>query len=324
MSEENSVVIAVGQSWNELGLEEKVLAPTGARLIDGRKLAADDPVWKEATGILLGTQYKLDAERLRAIAGGKLKGVIRYGIGYDNVDAKAATELGILVGIIRTYCIEEVSEHAVTCALALARGIAHWDRNIRAGQWRAGQRPPMRRLSKLAFGIIGYGLIGRMAALKAKTFFGRVLAYDPYAAPSAEDKAAGIEQMADVDALLKEVDIVSVHLPLIPSTRNLIGAERMKAMKNTAYIINVSRGGIVDEEALLEAVRAGTIAGAALDTFTKEPLPADHPLMGEPRILLSPHVAWLSDEAEVDLRRLAAEEIALILRGEKPSSPVTS
>jgi D-3-phosphoglycerate dehydrogenase / 2-oxoglutarate reductase len=324
MSEETPVVIAVGQSWNELGLEERVLAPTGAKLIDGRKLAADDPLWKEATGILLGTQYKLDADRLRAIAGGKLKGVIRYGIGYDNVDAKAATELGIDVGIIRTYCIEEVSEHAVTCALALARGLVHWDRNIRAGQWRAGQRPPMRRLSKLAFGIVGYGMIGRMAALKAKTFFGRVLAYDPYATPTAEDKAAGIEQMADVDSLLKEVDIVSVHLPLIPSTKNLIGAERMKLMKKTAYIINVSRGGIVDEEALIDAVRAGTVAGAALDTFTKEPLPADHPLIGEPKILLSPHVAWLSEEAEVDLRRLAAEEIILILRGEKPSSPVTS
>jgi len=324
MSDEKPVVIAVGQSWNELGLEEKILAPTGAKLIDGRKLAADDPLWKEAIGILLGTQHKLDADRLRAIAGGKLKGVVRYGIGYDNVDAKAATELGIDVGIIRTYCIEEVSEHAVTCALALARGLVHWDRNIRAGQWRAGPRPPMRRLSKLAFGIVGYGLIGRMAALKAKTFFGRVLAYDPFAAPTAEDKAAGIEQMADLDSLLKEVDIVSVHLPLIPSTKNLIGAERMKLMKKSAYIINVSRGGIVDEEALLDAVRAGTIAGAALDTFTKEPLPADHPLIGEPKILLSPHVAWLSEEAEVDLRRLAAEEIILILRGEKPSSPVTS
>jgi D-3-phosphoglycerate dehydrogenase / 2-oxoglutarate reductase len=324
MSQEKPVVIAVGQSWNELGLEEKILTAAGATLIDGRKLAADDPVWKEATGILLGTAYKLDAERLRAIAGGKLKGVIRYGIGYDNVDAAVATELGIDVGIIRTYCIEEVSEHAVTCALALARGLVHWDSNIRAGQWRAGPRPPMRRLSKLAFGIVGYGLIGRMAALKAKTFFGRVLAYDPYAAPTAEDKAAGIEQKADIDSLLKDVDIVSVHLPLIPSTKNLIGAERMKAMKKTAYIINVSRGGIVDETALLEAVRAGTIAGAALDTFTREPLPADHPLIGEPKILLSPHVAWLSEEAEVDLRRLAAEEITLVLRGEKPTAPVTS
>ncbi len=323
MTTNNPVVLVVGQSWNELGFEEKVLAGK-ATLVDGRKLAADDPVWKEATAILLGTQYKLDAERLKAIAGGNLKGVIRYGIGYDNVDAKAATELGIAVGIIRTYCIEEVSEHAVTSALALARGVVHWDRNIRAGQWRAGARPPMRRLSTLAFGVVGYGLIGRMAAQKAKTFFGRVLAYDPFAKPSAEDKAMGIEEIADVDTLLKQVDIVSVHLPLTPSTKNLIGAERMKTMKKTAHIINVSRGGIVDEEALLEAVRAGTIAGAALDTFTREPLPADHPLLGEPRILLSPHIAWLSDEAEIDLRRLAAEEALLILRGEKPSAPVTA
>jgi D-3-phosphoglycerate dehydrogenase len=319
----NPVVLAVGQSWNELGFEEKVLAGK-ATLVDGRKLDANDPVWKEATVILLGTQYKLDAERLKAIAGGKLKGVIRYGIGYDNVDAKAATELGIAVGIIRTYCIEEVSEHAVTLALTLARGVVHWDRNMRTGQWRAGARPPMRRLSKLTFGVVGYGMIGRMAAQKAKTFFGRVLAYDPYAKPTAEDKAMGIEEYADVDAVLNESDIVSVHLPLLPSTKNLISTERLKAMKKTAYVINVSRGGIVDEEAIVAAVQAGEVAGAALDTFTKEPLPADHPLLKEPKILVSPHIAWLSDEAEVDLRRLAAEEALLVINGEKPSAQVTS
>ena len=237
---------------------------------------------------------------------------------------KAATELGIAVGIIRTYCIEEVSEHAVTLALALARGVVHWDRNMRAGQWRAGQRPPMRRLSKLTFGVVGYGLIGRMAAQKAKTFFGRVLAYDPYAKPTAEDKAMGIEEFADVDALLKEADIVSVHLPLIPSTKNLIGAERMKAMKKTSYVINVSRGGIVDEEALVEAVRAGEIAGRGARHLHQGAAAGRPSAPGSRRSSLSPHIAWLSDEAEVDLRRLAAEEALLVLNGEKPSAQVTS
>jgi len=321
----NPVVIAIGQSWNELAIEKEVIDAAGATLIDGRQLAADDPIWKEAVVILLGTATKLDAARLAAIKeGGKLKGVIRYGIGYDNVDAKAATELGIDVGIIRTYCIDEVSEHAVTSGLALARGLFHWDRNIRAGQWRAGARPPMRRLSQLCFGVIGYGLIGRAAALKAKGLFGRVLVFDPVAKPSAEDIALGIEVAADVDSLLKEVDIVSVHLPLIPATKNLIDAKRMKTMKPTSYIVNVSRGGIVDEEALLEAVKDGTVAGAALDTFTKEPLPADHPLMAEQRIIISPHIAWLSTEAEYDLRRFAAEEAVLVLNGKKPSALVTA
>src|SRR5690606_23256044 len=124
------------------------------------------------------------------------------------------------------------------------------------------------------------------------------------------DKALGIQAAADLDSLLRDIDVVSVHLPLTPATQNLIDADKMMLMKKSAYIINVSRGGIVDEAALLDAVRAGTIAGGALDTFTREPLPADHPLIGEKRILLSPHVAWLSDEAEVDLRRLAAEDMA--------------
>ena len=324
MSEDKPVVIAIGQSWNDLKIEEKVLADAGAKLVDGRNLPADDPVWNNVTGILLGTGTRLDAGRLADLAKSGCKGVVRYGIGYDNVDAAAATDLGMVVAIVRNYCIDEVAEHAIACGLSLARGLSHWDRNIRAGAWRAGPRPSMRRLSELCFGIVGFGLIGRTAALKAKALFGRVLVYDPVVELSPEDRALGLESAASLDELLAAVDLVSVHLPLIPATRNLIGAEGMARMKPTAHVINVSRGGIVDEDALLDAVQNGRLAGAALDTFAKEPLPADHPLIGEPRILLSPHVAWLSDEAEVDLRRLASEEMTLILRGEKPTTPVTS
>jgi D-3-phosphoglycerate dehydrogenase / 2-oxoglutarate reductase len=324
MSDDRPVVVAIGQSWDDLLIEEKVLEKAGARIVDGRNLSADDPVWNDVDGVLLGTATKLDPQRLEELAKSGCKGIVRYGIGYDNVDAAAATELGMLVAIVRNYCVDEVAEHAVACGLTLARAIPHWDRNVRAGHWRAGERPSMRRLSELCFGVVGFGLIGRTAALKAKALFGRVQVYDPVAQPSEEDRALGLEAADSLDDLLATVDIVSVHLPLIPATRNLIGAEGMARMKPTAFVINVSRGGIVDEEALLDAVQNGKLAGAALDTFTKEPLAADHPLVGEERILLSPHIAWLSDEAAVDLRRLASEEMALILRGEKPTTPVTS
>jgi len=324
MGQDKPVVVAIGQSWNDLKIEEKVLAEAGADLIDGRDLPADDPVWAKVSGILLGTATRLDAARLADLAKAGCKGVVRFGIGYDNVDAKAATELGMTVAIVRNYCIDEVAEHAIACGLSLARGLSHWDRNIRSGAWRAGKRPNMHRLSELCFGIVGFGLIGRTAAHKARALFGRVLVYDPAVGLSDEDRASGLESAASLEDLLEQVDFVSVHLPLIPATRNLIDAAGMAHMKPTAYVINVSRGGIVDETALLDAVRNETLAGAALDTFSKEPLPADHPLIGEPRILLSPHVAWLSNEAEADLRRLASQEMALILRGEAPTTPVTA
>ena len=324
MSEDRPVVVAIGQSWDDLQIEEKVLEKSGAKIVDGRNLSADDPTWHNVDGVLLGTATSLDPERLAGLAKSGCKGIVRYGIGYDNVDAAAATELGMVVAIVRNYCVDEVAEHAVACGLSLARGLSHWDRNVRSGAWRAGTRPSMHRLSELCFGVVGFGLIGRTTAQKAKSLFGRVLVSDPLVQLTEEDRALGLEAADSLDDLLATVDIVSVHLPLIPATRNLIGAEGMGRMKPTAFVINVSRGGIVDEAALLEAVQSGKLAGAALDTFTKEPLSADHPLVGEPRILLSPHVAWLSDEAAVDLRRLASEEMALILSGEKPTTPVTS
>jgi len=324
MSEDRPVVVAIGQSWDDLQIEEKVLESSGATIVDGRNLAADDPAWDNVDGVLLGTATSLDPDRLADLARSGCKGIVRYGIGYDNVDAAAATELGMVVAIVRNYCVDEVAEHAVACGLSLARALPHWDRNVRSGAWRAGARPSMHRLSELSFGVVGFGLIGRTTALKAKGLFGRVQIYDPVVQLTEGDRALGLEAADDLNDLLATVDIVSVHLPLIPATRNLIDAKGMARMKPTAFVINVSRGGIVDEAALLDAVQNGKLAGAALDTFTKEPLAADHPLVSEPRILLSPHVAWLSDEAAVDLRRLASEEMALILRGEKPTTPVTS
>lgn len=321
---EDKLVVAIGQSWNDLRIEEEVLKNAGARIVDGREIPDDDPVWQKVDGVLLGTAIRVDQDLLVRLANAGCRGIVRYGIGYDNVDAAAATELGMVVAIVRNYCIDEVAEHAIACGLSLARALPHWDRNVRAGKWRAGERPSMRRLSELCFGIVGFGLIGREAALKANALFGRVRVFDPAVQPSADDRALGLEAAGSLDELLGTADILSVHLPLIPATKNLIAAKGLAQMKPTAFVINVSRGGIVDEAALLDAVQNGRLAGAALDTFTTEPLAADHPLINENKILLSPHVAWLSDEAAVDLRRLASEEMALILRGEEPTSPVTS
>lgn len=314
-------VIAIGQSWPDLDIEDAVLAEADVELIDGRKLAADHPNWRTASGVLLGTAHKLDRERIEQLAAAR--GVVRFGIGYDNVDVPAAEEHGIVVAIVRDYCINEVAEHALASALTLARGLPFWDRNIRAGQWRNGASPVMHRLSALSLGIVGYGLIGRALAEKARGLYGRVLVYDPVAVLSDDDRASGFVFLDNLDAMLEQADALSVHVPLIESTRGMIDAKAIARMKRTAYVINVSRGGIIDEAALLDAVRSGRLAGAALDTFVKEPISASDPLLGEPGILLSPHVAWLSREAEVSLRRRAAEEMAVILSGRLPSATVT-
>ena len=203
----------------------------------------------------------------------------------------------------------------------LARGLQHWDRNVREGQWRKGEKPRLRKLASLNFGIVGFGLIGRALADKARGLFGQILILDPYAAPTARTAPAATA-CDDLATMLRDADILSVHVPLTDGTRALIGAAELAQMKPSASIVNVSRGGIVDEAALLEAVKARRLFGAALDTFVGEPLDARSPLAGEPNIILSPHVAWLSEEAEIKLRVRASEEIVKILGGTEPSTPV--
>lgn len=316
----NPIVIAMGQTFPDLSVEQIELDRVGARIVDGRSLVADDPLWGKAAGILLGTAARLDAVALDRLSA--CKGVVRYGIGYDNVDVEAAHARNMVVAIVRNYCVAEVAEHALAFALSMARGLGHWDRNMRAGAWRGEQRPEMHRLSNLTYGVVGFGLIGREAASKALGLFGDVLVYDPAVTPTPDDRNAGFSFADDLASLLRIADVVTVHLPLVPATRGLINADNIVLMKSSAYLINVSRGGIIDELAALEAVRNETIAGAAFDTFEKEPVDVDHPFITEPRILLSPHAAWISEEAEYDLRRLAAADMARILMDEEPTSPV--
>lgn len=316
------LVVAIGQTWPDLAIEEQVLGPHGVRIIDGRGLSADDAVWTEAAGVLLGTAHKADGAFLRRLGNGR--GVVRYGIGYDNVDIAVADELGLVVAIVRDYCIDEVAEHAIASALSLARGLPHWDRSVRAGNWRGKDGPRLRRISNLYFGVIGFGLIGRVVAAKGAGLFGRVGIYDPWAAIGDDDRRLGYEFHSGLAALLDKVDVLTVHVPLTDATSGLIDGTAMRRMKRGSIIINVSRGGIVDEGALMAEVSSGHIGAAALDTFTREPLHADDPLAQVPNILLSPHVAWLSEESAVALRQRAAEEMALILDGRPPSAPVSA
>jgi len=253
---------------------------------------------------------------------GRCRIIARYGIGVDNVDVDAATRRGIVVTNVPDYCVQEVSDHALALLLACARKVADLDRRVRAGRWDARDAVPIRRLRGQVLGLVGFGKIPRLLAAKAQALGLTVLAFDPYVDAATCD-AHGVQKV-DLPTLLAAADFVSVHAPLTSQTRGLIGETELRAMKHTVYLINTARGPIVDETALVRALREGWIAGAALDVLETEPPGAQHPLLALPQVILTPHVAFYSEESLQELQRKAAEEVARVLTGEPPRYPVNA
>jgi D-3-phosphoglycerate dehydrogenase len=253
----------------------------------------------------------------------RCRAVVRYGIGVDNVDLEAATDRGIVVAHVLDFCTEEVSNHAIALLLALARGLPMLHQDTVASRWRREYASRLAPVHGQTLGIVGFGNIGRAVARKALAFGLRVLAHDPYCDPSTADEM-GVK-LIPLEELLAEADYVSLHTPLTPETRHLIGATELKAMKPTAILINTARGPVVDEPALVEALAKGEIAAAGLDVFEEEPLPADSPLCrlnerlpAGRQVLLTPHVASASPEAMRQLRQEVGRAAADVLRGRWP------
>jgi D-3-phosphoglycerate dehydrogenase len=242
--------------------------------------------------------------------------IARYGVGVDNVDLDAATDMGIAVAYVPDYCIEEVSNHALALLLGWARQLTRCDALLHAGKWGWEYAAQMQSVHQQRLGIVGAGRIGLALARKALALRMQVAAFDPQV-PAAALEAQGVRP-APLDALLAESDYVSVHTPLLPGTRHLIGAAELARMKPTAFLINTSRGAVIDEKALIEALGAGRIAGAGLDVFESEPLAADSPLRSLPNTILTPHVGAQSPLATERLRRQVGEEVLRALQGELP------
>ena len=251
-------------------------------------------------------------ERCRIIA--------RTGIGIDTIDLEAATAKGIVVTNVPEYCEDEVSDHAMALLLALARNVTRGNTQVHAGGWGHNEIKPIFRLRGRTVGLVGFGKIARLVAAKAQGFGLRVVAADPYVEP-ADAAALGVELVSFED-LLAQADFVSVHAPLTPATRNLIGAEALALMRPEAVVINTARGGLVDVAAVAEALDRGQIAGAGLDVLPDEPPAADLPLYGRPNVILTPHTAFYSEESMVDLQAKAAQQVALVLSGQAPVYPV--
>jgi D-3-phosphoglycerate dehydrogenase / 2-oxoglutarate reductase len=262
-----------------------------------------------AIGLIV--QYaSITGEVLRALPGCRVVG--RYGVGLDTIDLVTAAELSVRVVNVPDYCTDEVADHALGLILALTRGIVPLDRGVQRGVWDFRLAGRVRRPSSQRLGVIGLGRIGSALAQRARALGFEVVGTDPRGPGDSGVKAI------DLDTLLGTSDVISVHAPLDASTHHLIGSRTLALMKPTAILVNTSRGGLVDQDALVEALRAGRIAGAGLDVLEHEPIPADHPLIGLPNVVLTPHAAFYSEESLVEMKRKVSERVLAVLRDDRP------
>ena len=296
--------------------EKEELGRIGTELILAQIRKEEDliRVCKEADGLI--NQYAiLNRNVLGHLT--KCKVVARYGVGVDSIDLKAATDLGIIVANVPDYCIDEVASHAVAMLLTLIRKTVFFDRKVKSSQWDFRQGPPIHRIQGKTLGLIGCGKIGFEVAKRMSAFGVKVITFDPYL----EKVSEGIE-LEDFDTVLKESDFISIHCPLNDSTRHLIGDEALKKMEKKPMIINTSRGPIVDEKALIQALEQGLISGAGLDVLEKEPPDDQNSLLKMENVILSPHVGFYSEESISELKRRTAKNVADVLRGKRPASVV--
>jgi D-3-phosphoglycerate dehydrogenase len=313
-------VIAVTDSvFPSLDLAMAALARLDPEMRMAKSAAAADilAVARDADAILV-TYAKLPAELLRQLQ--RCKAIGRFGLGVDNIDTKAAAELGITVSYVPDYCMHEVSDHAMALLLALARKIPFSNTLVQSGRWEMPAVAPLRRITGQVLGLVGFGNIPRALAPKAKAFGYEVIAYDPYAG-SDVFAGCGVEAVS-FETLLARADAISVHAPLTPATRGLIDAAAFARMKQGAVIVNTARGPLIDEPALVAALDSGQLGGAALDVVATEPLPKDSALLGRPNVILTPHTAFYSVEALEELQTKCAADVARVLSGQPPVYPV--
>ena len=296
--------------------EKEEFGRVGADLILAQVQEVKDLIraCREADGLL--NQYALLTRRVLENLP-KCRVIARYGVGVDSVDLKAATDFGIIIANVPDYCIDEVANQTISMILTLIRKTAFFDRKVKSGQWDFHLGIPIYRTRGKTMGLIGCGKIGLEVAKRISAFGVRVIAFDPYIEKAHE----GIE-LKDLDTVLKESDFISVHCPLNESTRHLIGDEAFKKIEKKPILINTSRGPIIDEKALIQALKEGIISGAGLDVLEKEPPDPQNPLLKMDNVILSPHVSFYSVESISELKRRTAENVSAVLLGKWPKSVV--
>jgi D-3-phosphoglycerate dehydrogenase len=287
------------------------------------------PLWSEedivthaadADAVIVGPTEPYTKKAIQALT--KCRIISRMGIGYSNIDVEEATRQGIPVTVVLDASVHEVSDHALACILAFNRKLFPLDRAVKKGAWRANSeempkaRASMFRLNQQTLGLVGMGRIGGLLAKKAVALGMRVIIFDPYLTPEAF-RQMGCEQV-DFERLLAESDYISLHAPLTPQTGKLFGLKEFRKMKPTAYLINAARGGLLDENALYQALTEGMIAGAGLDVTDPEPPASDNPLLKLEQVVVTGHSSFNSDASSRELQQRAAEAVITAFRGEWP------
>ena len=295
-------------------IEKEILAKINAEVIIGHCKTEEDVIrlGSEMDGLLVSYVPigKKVIENLH-----KCKVIVKYAVGANNIDLDAATKKGIYIANVPNYCLEEVSTHTIALLLSLVRNILIYDKSIKKGNWDPLIGDPIFRIKNKVLGIIGFGHIGKRVAEKIRPFGLTILVYDPLVNNVLISKYGG--KKVGLKTLLHESDYISLHCPLNKSTKHLIDFKEIETMKKGVFIINTSRGEIINQKALYKALKNGKIARAALDVLEKDP-PSLNDIMNNDNIIYTPHVAWNSVEAEAELRKSAAQEVKRVLKGEKP------
>lgn len=308
-------VVVTDYEYDTFAPEKEVLDQLGIELTLEQCKTEEDVIAKCKDADALLNQYApLSRKVIENLENCKV--ISRYGIGFNTVDIEAATEKGIVVGNVTDYCLDEVSDHAMALLLSSVRKITKLNNAVKSGTWDFKVAVPVFRLRGRTLGLLGFGNIPQALARKAQAFGLNVIAYDPFV-----PKAVAIErnvELVSLEELCRESDYVSVHLPLNKDTEKMISHEQFNMMKKEAFIINTARGPIIDEQALIKALQEEEIAGAGLDVLEVEPIDPNNPLLKMDNVILNPHSAFYSVEAEAELKRKTAQNVADVLSGYFP------
>jgi len=312
--------------WTHAAFEPEVLAIFDNLATVGASPPAESEEWyaeaARCAALILSGNHFINGDVMDRV-GARLRVLARPGIGVDRIDLAAATERGILVVNTPDGPTESTAEHAIALLLSLTKRVTLGDRDLRRGQgWSDyGAIPIGLEVSGTTLGLVGLGRIGGRVAEIARALGMRVLAFDPYAAP-ARAQALGVTLVGTLEELLGSADIVSLHCPAIPATYQLMNARTLALMRRGSYLINVARGAVIDEAALVDALRSGHLAGAGLDVFDPEPAAADNPLFFLPNTICTPHIASYTAASVLRMREMVCEQVAMALRGERPTELV--
>jgi D-3-phosphoglycerate dehydrogenase len=312
-------VLFADYDYHDIALERSILEGAGCELATAQCRTEDEVIAAARDCVAILLQYApISARVVTALPALGL--VSRIGAGFDTVDTDACRAHGVWVTNSPDYGVGEVATHALALALASLRNVVAYDRDVRTGRWHFLSSGKIERASRMTLGIVGLGRIGKRMAHVSRNVFGRVVAYDPYLIDG--DFPAYVERMPTLAALAAAADVVSLHTPLNAETRGLVGDAFFAAARRGLTLVNTARGAVVAMPALLAALDAGILRGAALDVLPVEPVPADSPLLRDPRVIVTPHAAFYSVEAEQELRRKAAQNIVSWLARGRPDYPV--